>query len=195
MKERKMTDMAHHHCTRPWYMRPPVWVLSLVVIGLIVFGIVEETGGPPATPYSNFLTQLDASNVASVTFQGTRIDGRFKHPLAASTANGKEQSAFHSRVPDIGDPTLLPELRKEHVTIDVEASSNWTAWLGRLPWPMVVFIAFILVAGFARLVRGRGAAAGAPMHPPMMALFSGLFGRQDQATPTAGGDGDAGKSR
>ncbi|MEJ2377761.1 MAG: ATP-dependent metallopeptidase FtsH/Yme1/Tma family protein [Pseudolabrys sp.] len=83
-----MTDMAHHHCTRPWYMRPPVWVLGLVVVGLIVFGIVESAAGPPATPYSGFLAQLDAGNVASVTFQGTRIDGRFKHPVAAATANG-----------------------------------------------------------------------------------------------------------
>jgi ATP-dependent Zn protease len=185
-----MTDMAHHHCTRPWYMRPPVCVLGLVVVGLIVFGVVESVGGPPATPYSNFLSQLDAGNVASITFQGMRIDGRFKHPVAAATANGKEQSTFRSRVPDIGDPTLLPELRKERVAIDVVASSNWTAWLGRLPWPMVLFIAFILIAGFARLVRGRGApTGGSTMHPPMMALFSGLFGKQDQATPTAGGDG------
>jgi ATP-dependent Zn protease len=186
-----MTDMAHHHCTRPWYMRPPVWVLGLVVVGLIVFGVVESIGGPPVTPYSNFLAQLDAGNVASVTFQGTQIEGRFKHPVAASTANGKEQGAFHSRVPDIGDPTLLPELRQEHVAIDVVASANWTAWLGRLPWPIMVFIAFILVAGFVRLVRGRNAPAaggGMPIHPPMMALFSGLFGKQDQPTPT-GGDG------
>lgn len=186
-----MTDMAHHHCTRPWYMRPPVWVLGLVVVGLIIFGIVEAVGRPPATSYGNFLAQLDAGNVANVTFQGTRIDGRFKQPVAADTANGKQRTAFTSRVPDIGDPTLLPELRQAHVAIDVVASSNWTAWLGRLPWPMVIVIAFVLIAGFARLVRGRGAAAagGMPMQPPMMRLFSGLFGKQDQPTPTAGGDG------
>ena len=32
-------------------------------------------------PYSTFLDQLEAGNVASVTFQGTEIDGRLKRPL------------------------------------------------------------------------------------------------------------------
>ncbi|MEJ2377760.1 MAG: hypothetical protein P8Y71_20995 [Pseudolabrys sp.] len=65
-----------------------------------------------------------------------------------------------------------------------------------MPWPLVVFIAFILIAGFARFVRGRGAPAaggGMPMQPPMMRLFSGLFGKQDQATPSAGGNGSKGQ--
>ncbi len=137
-----MTDMTQHHCTRPWYMRPPVWVLGLVAAGLIIFGIVEVVGSPPATSYGNFLAQLDAGNVASVTFQGTRIDGRFKHPVPPPRRTAKNKARSRSRAPDIGDPTLLPELRKEHVALDVVASSNWTAWLGRLPWPMVVFIAF-----------------------------------------------------
>jgi hypothetical protein len=49
-KEGKMTDTVHHHCMRPWYMRPPVWVLGLVVVALVVFGIVELLGSPAVTP-------------------------------------------------------------------------------------------------------------------------------------------------
>jgi ATP-dependent Zn protease len=179
-----MTESAHIHCTRPWYMRPPVWLLGLIVVALVVFGIVESLGRPALTPYSSFLDQLDAGNVASVTFQGTQIDGRFKYPVVTAAANGSaRENAFRSRVPDFGDPSLLPELRKQHVAIDVVTSSNWTSWLSRLPWPMVVFLAFILIAGFARLVRGGSAPAGGAMPMQHMAgMLSGLFGRPSPAT-------------
>jgi ATP-dependent Zn protease len=199
-KEDEMTDMAQHqHCTRAWYMRPPVWVLGLIVVALIVFGVVESLGRPAATPYSSFLDQLDAGNVASVTFQGTQIDGRFKHPVASTASNGSaQQNAFRSRVPEFGDPSLLPELRKQHVAIDVVSSSNWTSWLSRLPWPMVVFLAFILIAGLVRLMRGGSAQSGSatPVHPMqgMIGLLSGLFGKQSQAAGPATRDGQGSKS-
>ena len=183
-----MTDSTHFHCTRPWYMRPPVWFLGFVVAALVVIGIVDSLGGPASTPYSRFLDQLDAGNVASVTFAGTEIEGHFKHPVANADSKGKAQESFRSQVPAFGDPTLLPELRKERVAINVVSSSNWTAWLSRLPWPMVVFLAFILIAGVARLARGRSApssggsaSAGAPMPMQHMAAkLSGLFGKQKQ---------------
>jgi len=183
-----MTDVAQHlHCTRPWYMRPPVWLLGVVVVALVVFAIVESVGRPAATPYSSFLDQLDAGNVASVTFQGTRIDGRFKHAVAATAANGKAQQSFHSRVPEFGDPTLLPELRKQHTAIDVVSSSNWTSWLAGLPWPMVVFLAIILIAGLVRFMRGGSPQSGGtmPIQPPMQGLIGLLFGKRQAATTPA----------
>jgi ATP-dependent Zn protease len=183
-----MADIAQHqHCTRPWYMRPPVWLLGVVLVALAVFGIIEMAARPAITPYGAFLDQLDAGNVASVTFQGTQIEGRFKNPVGNTASNGVvQQTAFRSRVPEFGDPALLPELRKEHVTIDVVTSSNWTSWLARLPWPMVVFLAFILIAGLVRLVRGGSAPSGSamPMHG-MIGLLSGLFGKRSQPASTS----------
>jgi ATP-dependent Zn protease len=180
-----MADIAQHqHCTRPWYMRPPVWLLGAALLALAAFGIVEMIGRPAVTPYGTFLDQLDAGNVASVTFQGTQIEGRYKNPVGNTAVNGaKQQTTFRSRVPEFGDPALLPELRKEHVAIDVVTSSNWTSLLARLPWPMVVFLAFILIAGFVRLTRGGSApspAGAMPMHG-MIGLLSGLFGSRSEA--------------
>jgi len=184
-----MTDSAHFHCTRPWYMRPPVWLLGVVVVGLVVFGIVESLGRLAPTPYSSFLDQLETGNVASVTVEGTQVLGRFKQPVASAASNGSvQENAFRTRVPDFGDPSLLAELRKQHVAINVVTSSNWASWLARLPWPMVVFLALILVAGFARLVRGGSAQSGSamPMHGPMqgmIGMLSGLFKRDESASP------------
>jgi len=185
-----MTDVAQqHHCTRPWYMRPPVWLLGVVLLGLTAFGIVEMIGKPPITAYSAFLDQLDAGNVVSVTFQGTQIDGRFRNAVGNMAANGgAPQTDFRSRVPDFGDPNLIVELRKQHVAIDVVSSSNWTSLLARLPWPMVAFLAFIMIAGFVRLLRGGSAQPGSAttMHAPMqgmIGLLSGLFKRGEPTPP------------
>ncbi len=184
-----MTDaVQQHHCTRAWYMRPPVWVLGIVLVALAVFGIMEMINKPAAITYSDFLDQLDAGNVASVTFKGTQIDGVFKHPVGQVAANGTgSQIIFRSEVPDFGDPTLLPELRKEHVAIDVVSSSNWTHLLAGLPWPMVLMIGAVLIAALVRLMRGGKATVGStmPTHP-MMGLIAGLFGKKDQdAKPEA----------
>jgi ATP-dependent Zn protease len=181
-----MADAAHHHCTRAWYLRPPAWILGVVVLGLIAFGIVEMINRPAAMSYGDFFDQLDAGNVTSVTFQGSLVNGRFKHPIATPAANGAApQDTFRSQVPDIGDPALLPELRQQHVAIDVVSSSSWISWLGRLPWPMIVLLVVILIVGLVRLKRGGTAQSDTamPTNPMqgMIGVVTSLFGKQQQA--------------
>ena len=121
-------------------------------------------GSPAMIRYSDFLDQLDADNIASVTFAGTQIDGHFKHPVAGTrAANDASPTVFRSRVPDFGDPTLLPELREERVAFGV-ASSQWlgigaTTIIGvlvafLLAKPMLLIIAAAFFAGLVRVARG-----------------------------------------
>ncbi len=178
-----MADAVQHHRPRAWYLRPPVWILGVVLLGLAAFGVVQISNRPAAILYGEFLDQLDADNIASVTFAGAQINGNFKRPVEQPVAHGTApQMVFRSQTPEFGDPTLLPELRKQHVSIDVVSSSNWLSWLGRLPWPMVLIIGAVLIVGLVRLRRGKKASPGAalPTHP-MMGLISGLFGKKDQA--------------
>ena len=150
-----MADAVQHHRSRAWYLRPPVWILGVVLLGLATFGVVQIGNRPAAVLYGEFLDQLDAGNIANVTFAGTQISGNFKRTVEQRAAHGTApQMVFRSQAPDIGDPTLLPELRKQHVVIDVVSSSNWLSWLGRLPWPMVLIIATMLIVGLVRLRRG-----------------------------------------
>lgn len=190
-----MTETPHAHCTKSWYMRPPAWLIGAVVVALIIFAVYETIGGPAATPYGAFLDQLDAGNVASVTLEGTQIKGHYKQPVTPAATNGAAPAdTFRSRVPDFGDATLIPELRKQHVTIDVTSSSSWTSWLGRLPWPMVFILGAVLIAALVRFVRGGKSGSVSPMsmHPMggMMGMVSGLFGKQSQPEGTPpGGEG------
>ncbi len=193
-----MTQMAgaeHPHAA--WWRTSRVWWLVAVGAALVTLVIVAivETLGPAPMPYSEFLDQIDAGNVASVIFRGTEIDGRFKHPLESAASNGTRQGdIFVSRVPDFGDPNLIPELRKQHVTIDVTSSSSWTRLLLGVPLPMWLFLGAILIAGIVRLVRGRKGQSGSamPMHPMqgMMGLLSGLFAKQQQGEGLSAQDRD-----
>jgi ATP-dependent Zn protease len=168
---------AMEHCQLPWWKRPPVWFIAIAAVLALLISVgtkIQTTGKYAATPYGAFLDQLEAGNVASITIQGTEIRGRFKRPL-----NGAQQNTFSTRVPDFGDPSLIPELRKQHVVIDVTSPSAWTWLLGRVPWPMLIFVGAMLAVGFVRLVRGKKAQSESggpamPMHG-MIGLLSGLF--------------------
>jgi ATP-dependent Zn protease len=176
---------------RRW-LRPAVWTLAVLLVAFAAFGAFEMINGPAAISYSDFLDQLDGGNVASVTFQGTQIDGHFKQPIGALHSNAvAPQEIFRSRVPDFGDPALLPELRKQHVAIDVVSSSSWTRLLAGLPWPMLLLMGAALIAGLVRLARGGSASGTADSTHPMqgmLGLISGFFSKGQEGT-TAQRDG------
>ena len=182
---------AMGHCQRPWWKRPPVWFIGIATVLLLVGFGVEHIDKQAVTSYSAFLDQLEAGNVGSVTFHGTQIEGRYKPPAdAAPSSGGVQQGAFSSRVPDFGDPTLIPELRKHHVVIEVSSPSQWTSLLSHLPWPMLLILGVAILAGMVRLMRGgkiqtKSAASALPAHG-MIGLLSHLLAKRDQpATPPA----------
>lgn len=186
---------AMKHCDRPWWKRPPVWFIAIAAVLLLIgVGIeMEKNSKTATTAYGAFLDQLEAGAVASVTIQGMEIRGRFKQP-----PNSAQRNPFSTRVPDFGDPALIPELRKQHVAIEVSAPSPWTSLLSHLPWPMLVFLGMVLVAGLIRLARGgtarSGPSASMPAHG-MMGLVSGLFAKQDQAGSPSTNDSEEPKNR
>jgi hypothetical protein len=186
-------------CDVAWWRRPPVWFIGLAVVLLVGYMAIEVGGKTPATPYGTFLDQLEAGNVASVTFEGTEIHGRFKTPVGEAIGNGAAQrDMFRTRLPDFGDPALVAELRKQRVAIDVAQPSPWTWLLVHVPWPMLVILAVALVAGIGRMVRGGPVGpvpAGPAMGHPMIGLLSGLFARQRSVAPPAASDREGPASR
>lgn len=191
---------AMKHCDRPWWKRPPVWFIAIVVLALISVAVVKQTDQPAATPYSMFLDQVETGKIASVTFEGLEIVGRFKRPLDNSPASGRAQrDSFRSRVPDVGDSTLITVLRKQHVAIDVAPPSAWTWLLGRVPWPMLILVGAMLAIGFIRLLRGGKAQAesAVPMLPAhgIPGLVSGLFAKPQAGESPSTRESDESKGR
>jgi ATP-dependent Zn protease len=183
------------HCQRPWWKRPPVWVISILVIVLALVAVMEQTGKQATEPYSSFLDQIEAGRIASVTFNGMEVLARLKVPASSSlSADSAQHDMVRSRVPDFGDPTLIAELRRQRVAIEVTSPSAWTWLLGRLPWPMLIVIGVVLVAGFVRFLRGGNLPPGStsPMPPAhgLIGLLAGFFAkpRQTMDSDRHGGD-------
>ncbi len=165
-----------HSLHAPWWRSHKAWWVAgiVVLLAMLVGFIIEEAGRPPLTPYGGFLDQLDADNIAAVTFRGMEISGRFRRPIAsASSSDAIPRDAFSSRVPDFGDPALIPELRKHHVAIDVAAASRWTSLLAGLPWPMLLLLGAAGIATLVRLVRGgKAQSQSATTLHPMQAVLA-----------------------
>jgi len=180
--EDEMTHAPESRSKWAWYLSPVLWIAVIVIAALVAFGAVEMSKGPVAISYSDFLDQLDAGNVSTVTIAATQIDGTFKQPVEELTAkNGQPQTTFRGQAPTFGDPALLPELRQQHVEIDVVSSSGWLSWLTRLPWPMVLIIAGLLIAGLVKLARGdKTTSALVASSHPMTGMIASLFGRPSQ---------------
>jgi hypothetical protein len=83
-----------------WWRTSKVWWFIVIAAAsiLLLVVVIEKAGKPAPTPYSTFLDQLEAGNVASVTFQGTEIDGRYKHSLDSTPPGGTaRRDTFSSR--------------------------------------------------------------------------------------------------
>ena len=178
-----MTDVVQPQSKPRWYKRPVLWISGVILVVLAGFIATQMGGHAASLRYSEFLDQLDADNIASVTFAGTEIDARLRRPIADGTSkDGSSSSAFRTRIPDFGDPRLLSELRNKHVAIAVAASSQWLgvggiAIVGTvaaviLAKPMLLIILAGFIAGLIRVMRGgkmdiRGILAMLPMFRPI----------------------------
>ena len=169
---------------------------AAVLLALAVALAVGRAGRPAALSYGAFLDQVDVGNVVAVTFQGTMIEGRLRHSPAAAGAQGAASAKdFTSRVPDFGDPSLIPLLRRHGVAIDVAAPSSWTWLLERVPWPMLLFVVALVVAAFVRLVRGShdrsgiGLGSGGPMAGLLASLATRRHGAEAESRQERG-DGE-----
>lgn len=180
-----------------WWRTSKVWwpVGLAAFLILLMFVIFENAHKVAPIPYSAFLDQLEAGNVAGVTFQGNEIAGRLKHPVGAiRPGTAPSLDTFTTRVPEVGDITLVPEMRKMRVDIDVRVPSLWTSLIARLPWPMLAFLGAMAVAGLVRLLRGgkpqSGQAGYSVPARGMMGLISRFVSRRRESKEPGSQDAD-----
>lgn len=130
---------------RPFDMHSFMWVVAMFIIYSLAFSVFQET--TPAISYSEFKQALSADNVASVSFNGDRIEGAYR-----STEPGNTR--FVTIQPPVADVELLPLLETQQVEIRAQ-SSQQPAWLQILltiiPWLLLVM--FFLF--FSRIVQQR----------------------------------------
>ena len=117
-------------------------ILILVMIALYFF-VTQRPVTEPAyeIPYSEFKARLHQGELASVTLRGNRAEGTL---VQATSIGPKNQMSryFKTRIPEIGDDSLLPALEAQRVEVRVfppEAEGGlWPVLLGMLPWLFII---------------------------------------------------------
>jgi cell division protease FtsH len=150
--------------------RVPGWVQWVVILAVLVVWNVAllMPDGPPASvalPYSEFVDQVQADNVASVEFTGQSVAGTFEQPVMWPPAESATQPAqpatgeaappapvsygtFTTVVPPDGDPTLLPLLEEHGVSVSAIDQTPMESFVGSIFSLALTFLPVLLLIGF-----------------------------------------------
>jgi cell division protease FtsH len=147
-------------------LSPLSWLILLALLAWNLWILLPKSTSQVALPYSTFVAQVDAGNVASVKITGEAITGTFVRaiswppPAKTSGAQGdgaakagagtpSSYSAFSTTFPSVvGDPSLMPLLRAHQVTIDVGSPSPpWFTLLLTSGLPILLMVGLLVWMG------------------------------------------------
>ena len=132
---------------------PRNWIINVILIiafTTLYYTLTQKTVSEPAfdIPYSEFKQLLNDGALASVTLKGNRAEGT----LVQATGIGPQQEMsryFKTRIPDIGDESLLPALEAQRVEVKAfppEAEGGlWRILLSMLPWIFIIAFWFWII--------------------------------------------------
>jgi len=140
--------------------------LVLGALALFLAMLLLSTPREPAAPeaeiaYTRFKSLVVNEQVQEVDLRGPVVRGRLRNPIM-DDRSGRPAEAFRTRVPDLGDPDLMP-LLEEH-GVDVRAlppetgEGGWgPALIATLPWLLLIgFYIWFLRRTYRNLAGGLG---------------------------------------
>ena len=144
------------------YVLPKNWIINVLLIILFVaiyYSLAPRTVTEPAIDiaYSEFKQLLNDGALASVTLKGNQAEGTL---LQASAIGAQQEMSIHfkTRIPDIGDESLLPALEEKRVEVKVISAETegivWRVLLSILPWILIVAFWFWILKRAQRGVSG-----------------------------------------
>lgn len=144
------------------YPIPRNWIINaMLIITMIMFYYVltQKTVKEPVfeIPYSEFKKLLNDGALVSVTLKGNKAEGT----LFQATSIGPQQEMgkyFKTRIPDIGDESLLPALEAKRVEVKAfppEAEGGLRqVLLSLLPWIFIIAFWFWIINRAQRSMSG-----------------------------------------
>ncbi|MGI9102992.1 MAG: ATP-dependent zinc metalloprotease FtsH [Terriglobales bacterium] len=117
-----------------------VFWLVIVLSGVLLWQVVKAGGTGTKEKeinFSEFMSQVDQSNVQDVTIMGTEVRGKFRN----------EKTQFHTIVP-ANYPDMYKTLQQKGVNITVKDNQggNWSGWLVQLlPLILLAALWFIMI--------------------------------------------------
>jgi cell division protease FtsH len=117
-----------------------VFWLVIVLSGVLLWQVVKAGSSSPKQReinLSEFLSQVDQSNVTEVTMTGQEVSGKFK----------SDKAGFHVTVPsNYPDMYKILQDKKVNITVKDPASGGWPSWLLNLaPFVLLGALWFIMI--------------------------------------------------
>ena len=150
-------------------MKDPQWKLAAVLIASIILVYVwnqsVDLGGPVHHDiiYSEFIGQLNAGNIQSVTIKEMLVKGEFKKEIniyPPGTQQPVSIKSFKTFLPALQGEELLSDLREKNVFITVESQEDlspfWQFIVGLLPWVLIIGIWIVIMRGAQKVQGGPG---------------------------------------
>ena len=147
---------------------PQLRLLIAVILLSAVFYIWQlyaARSGPErfAISYSQFMEQLNASNIKSVSIQKLRVNGEFKKKTdltIAGSAKPVSVQNFVTYLPTFQGQDLLTQLNGKKVAINIEpleeGSPFWGFVLSILPWALILGFWFFIMRRTQQIQGGAG---------------------------------------
>lgn len=135
------------------YPIPKSWIINAILVIVFVslyFALSQKPATEPAfdIPYSEFKQLLNDAALQSVTLKGNLVEGAL---LQASDLGPQQEMSRHfkTRIPDIGDESLLPALEARRVEVNVFPSEAenvlWRVVISLLPWLFIIAFWFWII--------------------------------------------------
>lgn len=122
-----------------------IWFFLLLIV-VLYFSRTFITPDQIDISYTEFKRQIEAENIAEVTFRGDRVRGEFREEY---TPPGAEDDVAYTRfqtiLPAIEDPKLIEILEAKDVKVYAEQESNpWLTYFLLLSLPWILIIAYFI---------------------------------------------------
>ena len=118
----------------------------IIFVVLYAWNSFFRTGAPAqyTINYSQFMEQLNAGNIKSVSIKKLLVDGEFVKEVNIQFQGEKKPAKvkyFQTVLPSFQGEGLLSQLREKNVIITVEAAEQgyfWSILIGILPWALII---------------------------------------------------------
>ena len=158
--------MAEEKKSVPDMMKSPQWRIGITAVIVLLFMYLWFqffSMGPPkhfTISYSQFMEQLNAGNVKSITIKNLEVNGELNKetPIQApGTPKPAAVTKFQTFLPSFQGEDLLKRLNEKNVSVTVEPSEKgsllWQIVIGILPWVLIIGI-WVLIMKRAQQVQG-----------------------------------------
>ncbi len=148
-------------------IKSPQWRIGIAVLLIFLFLYIWNQFFNPgvsqqySVSYSQFIAQLGAGNIKSVTIKNLVVSGEFVKEINIQLTGEKKTTAvkkFQTFLPSFQGEGLIAKLEEKNVLINVEPSEKggilWQILIGILPWVLIIGVWILIMKRAQQQIQG-----------------------------------------